>query len=279
MRDKSPARLVAEGMKKGTSADRLEIRRPVVRVGLVDLERVGTATIEHWTRDPLIRPRNATPGPFSEVFLDGNSFRSCAWMEQFSAKEVYDLGRSMWPMPSWTIHGGRDPLRQWELGKGPSLLLGTYDSTHRLYRQLLELVLPRVCRVQMSERGGCFVTPMKQGWQETLENWRTFIRDPVHFGPFVEYVGGNIWELLSWEGRGIQYLNSKYSARFAGWRVQELLSLKSALDALVRSKRTGRQVALHERQESALSKAIEAGPELLAGGAHGKWHLRDLPVP
>jgi len=276
MRDKRPAQLVAERLERATFPDGWVERPAVPSTAYVGPEWSGAAVVEHWTSDLLIHAQDVTPGEFSEVSLVDDAFRDCTWLERFSAKRVYELGRNLWPMPPWSRARGLDPVRRWESGKGPSLLLGSHDSTQQLYRQLLELVLPKVCTVQMSERGAYFVTPMKRGWQDTLENWRSFIRDPVPVGPFVEYVGGGIWELLSWECLGSRYLNSKYAPRFADWKTDDLVSLKSALDALVYSRGTGQAVRLYDAQETALEHAIEVGPELWVGGAPGKWRLRDL---
>jgi hypothetical protein len=105
------------------------------------------------------------------------------WLEEYDAWTLYQLGRKGWV--AWLQHQHKPgTLEAWEAGEGKPLKLPTY-----LPSDLLEVVLPAVATLQLSEEGVMLLKPPKPGWAETLKGWRSFIRQPVEWSCFAEFVG------------------------------------------------------------------------------------------
>ncbi|MCH7871961.1 MAG: ATP-binding protein, partial [Planctomycetes bacterium] len=109
------------------------------------------------------------------------------WLEEYSAYDVFKLATNGWHsyLKGRGIH--QDGIDKWERGEGAALSLGIFRSD--LVPQLLDLVLPSCCRLQMGPEARFAVTPPSAGWRAQLQTRHDFIGRPLAWGRFVEYVG------------------------------------------------------------------------------------------
>jgi hypothetical protein len=124
----------------------------------------------------------------------------------------------------------------------------------------------------MGPEGRFYVTPPTPGWSETLRDCYDYNRNPVSWGPFVEYVDG-IQHLLAYEYPGVVQLNSRYQYRLSTFTVADLGALLNSLNKIADAKGHGKQAELTKKEAQLVARAAETCGELEIGEISGAWPL------
>jgi hypothetical protein len=204
-----------------------------------------------------------------ELCSVGCDLSRAAWLEKFSALTLYSLAKKGWHFRD-RLAGGDDPVQVWEDGGRPRLWLGSFHDD--IHWKLLDLVLPRVSRLQMGPEGRFYVTPPTPGWSETLRDCYDYNRNPVSWGPFVEYVD-DIEHLLAYEYSGVVQLNSRYRDRLSTFTVADLGVLLNSLNKMADARGHGKQPELTQKEAQLVARAAETCGELQIGEISGAWPL------
>jgi hypothetical protein len=140
------------------------------------------------------------------------------------------------------------------------------------YSILQDIILPKVCRLQMGPQGAFYLTPPAKNWIEILKSSRDFVRAPVKWGNYAEYVG-DIKELLCYDYPRSGYLNSKHRDRVAStFHESEISELIDALRELADNKKE-RQIDISTSKLALLRRAQEKLGDLEIGELFQSWRI------
>jgi hypothetical protein len=260
---------------------RRERRYPVTnlsRSALVEQPRIHDAIVQSWL-SWLLEHVDELP----EGFMDGFSFHrgfvatNAIWMERFDAYEVYRLAANGWHADLKAGGVKEEEIHLWEESSGKPLSRRMAWETE-FHVVLNDLVLPKVCRLQMGREAKFWLCPPERGWRETLKSWRDYTRKTITWGNFVEYVG-KIENLLYYESTHSKYLNVRHRARVeAAFNQSEIPQLIECLRVLAASKKE-RQIELSSDGLSLLRRAQEKLGDLEIGELFQVWRMDSFPLP
>jgi hypothetical protein len=261
--------------------NRRERRYPltnVARTALVEELQVGAAIIRNWL-NWLLEHINELP----EGLLDGFDFpgkasnlKGAVWLQHFDAFELCRLAANGWHSALKLYGVKEEEIALWEQSKGkplPRLTLG--GECHVV---LQDLVLPKVCQLQMGPQGRFYLTSPISGWIKILRSWREYITAPVSWGSYVEYVG-SIKDLVYYEYPRSDYLNGKYRERVETvFSESEISELIEGLRVLADNKQE-RQIELSVKALSILRRAQEELGDLRIGELFQSWPIDSFKLP
>lgn len=110
------------------------------------------------------------------------SRRPLAWLEEYDAYTVYEAGRKGWQFVCGIPDGD---LKTWEDGIGTPL---PFPAPWMFSGVLLQMVLPRVSGLIISETRDMMVKAPHAGWRQELRTWQAFVRDPIEWN-FADFLG------------------------------------------------------------------------------------------
>lgn len=240
----------------------------LARTSLANNVEVEGRIIETWLGWMLRNPdliETLHFGPFN--FQRGTaSIERAAWLEQFSAFDVYRIARYLWS--AWL--GDDDRLLAWEQGEGPSLPLGIFDTF--VHRALLTLILPRICKLNIGSEAKPYVSPPVSGWQEDLKGWFTYVSEPIKWSRFAHYIQ-SVRGLLWFEYSGSEHLNVEYMEALNWLSEKDAITLMAAFKKLVMARDHGYQAELSKAEELIFHKAAALLPHAEVGSIRGRYSL------
>ena len=193
------------------------------------------------------------------------------WLERYDALRIYKLARQ-----GWIFSKGDKPeetLETWEGCTGESISLGATHRREELYWRLLDMILPKICTLQMRRGITFYVKPPKPGWRNLLGEWRNYITSPVRWGFFVEYIG-DIENLLSYEYPGSRQFNSRFRKRILdSFNESELSSLLIVFHNITDARGNNRQAVLTDSQIALLNRACKHLGDIEIGELKGSWRI------
>jgi hypothetical protein len=198
--------------------------------------------------------------------FESSPLARATWLEEFSAADMYQLARIMWR--AWLGTLAEERISAWEKGEGAPLRLGSFGD--HLHRILLTMVMPKNCSLVMSSEAAYRLKPPRKGWKRRLQNWHSFVSEPVSWGCFAEY-GGSIRDLLYYSYPGSYHLSNSYRDALEGFPSSDLVRLMDIIRRMVDGQDRSFQVVLSSREASLLSAVGKLLPEALVGsigGAH-----------
>ncbi len=162
-------------------------------------------------------------------------------------------------------------LKRWELGEGKPL----WFAHASLGRELLDLFMPRVTKLQINKVGDDYIQPPSRDWRATLGACQDYVSH-IGWGEFIEY-DTDIEDFLYYQQEGgEERLNSKYKTRFASWKEKDLSKLRSLLSELVDDYEKGAR--LNSSQFSLFRKAVTTAGNLKVGSLKRSFTLKGLEV-
>jgi hypothetical protein len=191
-----------------------------------------------------------------------------AWLERYDAFTLYRLARQAWEVDE-------EKLQAWESGSGDPLRLGIFHDD--LQWRVMDLILPRVCSLQMGPECRFYVTPPITGWKTILQGWRSYVTAPISWGPFVEYVGG-IRELLAYEYPRNRQLNARFQEDLRQFKGEELSRLFRILCKLVSAARSQRAAELSASDVQLVKRAVVFVGDAWIGSIDGSWRLDSFKI-
>jgi len=203
-------------------------------------------------------------------YLHCINLEGCPRLEKYDALTIYKLAAQGWHFLLREMGYTQDEITAWEEGVGEPLRLGVFRAD--LYWRLLDLILPKVATLQMGRECRFYVKPPVGGWREILKSWQQYISAPVKWGLFAEYTG-TIENLLSYEYPGSTQFNSRYRDRLTGFRDDELVSLKGALDTLTDAAGREQPGDFTPSGVLLLRRAQEVAGNVKIGSIRGSWRL------
>lgn len=215
-------------------------------------------------------------GFFYHLELRGFNLLSYSWLEEYSAYTLYRLAQKGWHLFLRELKNfDSSKIVAWENAEGDSLRLLWYR--HELPWSILDIILPRVSRLQMGPEARFYVKPPVNGWREILSNSKDFISVPYKWGSFVEYIE-DIEDLLLYEYAGSFYFNSRYEERLSDLNEPELRQLRSTLAKLSRTDGQ-RQAMISQSEMSIFNRTLDKIGDLKIGSIGGSWPINSFPLP
>lgn len=200
------------------------------------------------------------------------SHQTC--MEQYNALKIYKLARQGWRFATRDISD--DKLEAWENGFGESLRLGIFRES--IHWQLLDIILPKITTLQMGKECRFYVKPPMEGWRKILEGWYDYIKSPIQWGYFVEYIG-DIANLLLYEYPGTKQFNSLYKERLLQtFNKEELPHFLYALLKITGARGNKRQAILDNYEITLFKKAQQHLGEIEIGETNGSWRIDSFKI-
>lgn len=262
-----------------TWSERANRRYPITnlsRTALNERGEYGCAIAKAWLSWLLEHVDKLPEGMLESFDFSDEFLREAAWLERFSGYDLYRLAANGW---KWALRGQgitEVAIEQWEKCLGGPLSRCT-PWRGLLHQVLQDLVLPRVCRLQVGKDGRRRLFPPSIGWEEVLKGCYNFMRDKCSWGCFAEYetsIGDVFMYVYLYEN----YVNIKYkdivTDVFDELEIPELIdSLKILIDS-----RMERRVALSSKQLSYLRRAQNAFGGLEIESVYGKWTIERLKV-
>ncbi len=260
--------------------------RPERRYPLTNLARTTLAEGQNLT-DEIVRNWlywlldhvNELP----EGFMDGfdfprrSSLEGAKWMERFDAYEVYRLAANSWYSALKSSGVKHEDITAWEKSSGGSLSRRT-PWQGVFHGVLQDLVLPRVCKLQLALHGEFFLCPPQAGWVEVLKNCKDYISKPVRWGAYVTYVD-SIENLLFLNYAGVSLLNERHRNRVQLiFNEADISGLIYALVLLCDS-RQQHQVEISTIGLSLLQRAQEHLGDLEIANVYGTWRIGSFKLP
>jgi hypothetical protein len=249
-------RYLKPNLARNSMADRTQIKSHVLQIWL-------TYLLEHV--DEL---------PKGQVFNLDQYFelKEVGWLEKYSALTVYKLARQDWLLQLRRKRISETALKTWEAGEGKPLWF-TFNS---IGSGLLDLILPKVTKIQLQKNGDDYITPPPPNWLSTLENCRDYIRSPTNWGEFVDY-DKEISQFLQYSlWGGMERLNSKYKDRFVSWNEKEINTLRLLLTRFTNDYEKIR--SFDSSQLALFRRAVEVCGELKVGSLRKNITLKDIGV-
>lgn len=261
-------------LKWQTRAERRYPLTNLARTALANTVEIETAVVRLWL-SWLLENLDRLPDGFMDSFsMSARTLRgrSGQWLERFNAYQVHQLAANGWYSYLKRLNKNA-PIDEWENSNGQSLK--RYLFSDGCPNVLQDLVLPKVCNLQMGREANFYLTPPKKGWQESLKTWHTFITNPVTWGFYVEYIDP-IQNLLYYEYPGSDYLNSRFRARIEeAFDAHDIPDLIEGLRTLADSKQK-RQAELSSRRLSLLIRAQKQVGDLEIGELFDSWKLESF---
>jgi len=208
-------------------------------------------------------------------FLQCVNLEGCPRLEKYDALTIYRLAARGWHFLLREKGYKQDEITAWEAGVGNPLWLGVFRDD--LYWKLLDLILPKIATLQMGRECRFYVKPPVGGWREILKSWRQYMSAPVKWGLFAEYTG-TIENLLSYNYPGSTQLNSHFKDRLTGFREDELVSLKGALDELTHAASREQPGEFMPSEVLLLRRAQEVAGNIKIGSTGGSWRLDSFKI-
>ena len=244
-------------LARTTLADESDVKSDVVRIWL-------TYLLEHLDSLP-------------EGLLDGfsahralRSLSNAQWLERFDAHLLYRLAANGWHSELRHREVTPEDIAAWENSEGEALSRSVLHD--ECYDSLQDIVLPKVCGLQMGPQGVYYFTPPVKHWVEILKGWREFVKMPVKWGNYVKYVG-DIKDLLYYEYTGSVYLNSKHRERVEStYRESEIPELIDALRQLADNKKE-RRIDISTSALALLHRAQKKLGDLEIGELFQRWRI------
>jgi hypothetical protein len=238
----------------------------------VEKNKIEHAVVRNWLSWLLEHVDELPEGLIQSVGIRGRvNLNQCSWLERFDGLTVYRLATNGWF--SWLR--SPEPVKEevitaWEASHGTSLPLEKFQSD--LQNQLLDLVLPRICKLSMGSEAQLFVSSPIEGWRTILEGCKDFISKPIEWGPYVKY-RKEIEHLLYYKYASSARLNGEYRERVGTEFFEtELPALQECLHSLAESQQQN-QVEMSLESISIARRAQQALGELQIGGIHGSWRI------
>ncbi len=209
--------------------------------------------------------------PEGQLFYlrSATELRSCHWLQQYEAMTLYRLGKLGWDFQLRYRGYSEAEISEWETG-GKSLSLGVFSD--ELHWRILDLIMPKVARLEMGPEARFYLASPVAGFRESLEGWRTYISSPVSWGIFASFVG-EISDLLTYEYPGAGYFNSKYRERLSSFKKGELPRLLGACHKLARARGSSERAVLSDEEIEIVEKAQRLYGGLEIGALRGSWRL------
>jgi hypothetical protein len=248
----------------------------LARTGPADVSNVALNVFRLWL-DALLANADAVPDGMVYHLFPRHlaSLVRQPWLEKYSALDLYRLAVKGWvPEFRKSLEDGQNRLRVWESSKGDSIWLGSFES--ELHRQLLDLTMPRVSRLEMHGSGNWYIKPPDEGWITKLQECHDFITHPVDWGLFVEYCG-HADNLLFYQYPGVREFNLTHRSRVQrSFRDEELVSLSSLLYKLANNRSFGRASTLDHAEVALLDRVVENLGDLAIGTVNKSWPIRSF---
>jgi hypothetical protein len=200
--------------------------------------------------------------------------RNARWLERYDAYTLYRLARACWPWIFKDPQKARSRIVDWEEGRGEELYIGS-DFGSYLFWAVFGLIMPKITTLVRGQEGNHYLSPPKQGWQEELKNWRTFISDGLNWGKFSKYTD-NIKDVLCDIYTGSSFINTLYKSRFADFSEAEIDDLFRMFDKLSYAKRYERQANLPSSWLPLLERAVNVAGDLSVRSIGYQYLLRSL---
>jgi hypothetical protein len=197
------------------------------------------------------------------------------WLEQFDAYTLYRLAANGWHarLKEWDVTA--EEISVWETSGGAPL---RRPAMHQCYQWLQDLVLPKVSGLQMAPEAKFYFTPPAPGWVEILKNWKSFVRERVQWGMFVQYIE-DISDILYYEYAGSNFLNSRYRERVStAFSQNEIPQLIEAFRQLADQKQQ-RQIKLPASIVELLRRAQDKLGDLQISELFQRWRLDAFNFP
>ncbi len=203
-------------------------------------------------------------------------FLKAEWLQKYSAFDLYSLARTGWHARKRLASENKvDPVKEWEDGARARLNMTGFRTD--LHWRLLDLVLPRVAKLQMGREGAFYVARPTPQWKNVLLESHDFISAPITWGSFVEYTDG-IEELLIYEYPGAIQFNVRYQDKLTSFTEGELGDLLRALHRLADARGHAKQPVLTNTQRNLVMRAKEVCGDLYIGELSGQWKLSTFVI-
>lgn len=294
----------------------------IARTSLQDSEAIGDRIAQHWLaallRNPsaidvnILRtlPDNTRAKQITDIFYKGNRRLPWAWaLQEFGGWELYKLARRAWE--DWRPRDDDPPpnIEAWEAGGAGSLPAPFEDGglgTDTLWQRGLRIILPEICRLEMTRELRLRVSAPLAGWQEKLRALRVVNRDFDSWKRFAEYdfLDQEIASLL-WIGNakvtllgsgGSPAFNEAYRDRLTVFAASDIGRFDHLLAELSGNKIKNEKAHLNSENAKRLQRLLDvagdleiaaweypSGPTSMIFGEmkpqrkfHGPWRLEDL---
>jgi hypothetical protein len=275
------SRRAVQAILKTDWKNRRERRYPptnLARTKLTDDTEIQSQVIRLWM-SWLLEHVDELP----EGLLDNLSFPRSAgdhamgpWLERVDAYTLYRLAANGWHSMLKRRGVTAEQISAWETSQGSPLPKSTFaDDCHAW---LQDLVLPKVSRLQMAAEGKFYLTPPVDGWVEMFKHWKSFVRERVQWGMFVEYIG-DISNLLYYEYPRSDFLNARFRERVStAFAPNEVPQLIEAFRRLADQKQT-RQIELPASTVEVLLRAQDKLGDLEISELFQRWRLDAFNLP
>jgi signal transduction histidine kinase len=193
------------------------------------------------------------------------------WLEKFSAADLYQVARVMWR--AWLQTKGEERISAWEKGEGVPLYLGPFGDL--LHRILLVTIMSKDCGLVMRSEAAYCLKPPRKGWKRRLQNWHSFVSEPVSWGCFAEY-DGSISNLLYFAYPGSYHFSNRYRDALESFPSSDLVSLMGVIKRLVDGQDRSFQVVLSSREASLLYSVGKLLPKARVGSIGGSYSVEKI---
>ncbi|MFH1873106.1 MAG: ATP-binding protein [Pseudomonadota bacterium] len=231
--------------------------------------RVQQAWLE-WLLDHIDVVESAQFGSLMQRFvpIDGSNI---GWLEKYSAFDVYRLARAL----SKDALGSEaeDKLLAWERGEIERISLGGFEDY--VHRQLFEIVLPRVCTLQIGGEAKPYAAPPSADWKDKLVNCHDFITAPVRWQSFADYIG-SLEGLLYFSYPGSKYLCREWEPQFNSFSHDDLEVLTRSFEKIVDSKGHDYFPSLSAKELDLFKSAAKLAPDAQIGSIYGRYTLESF---
>jgi hypothetical protein len=248
----------------------------LARNTLDDREFIAKNVNRLWLAYLLDNISNLPKGQLYTLKSPRGDLRKCYWLEQYDAGVLYRLA-----VLGLQAEIGEEAVSNWEAGKTSLLLPVFFEET--LYWQLLDLICPKITSLQMRAQARYSFKPLKDDWFSFLEGWRNYITQPVSWGLFVEYTS-SIKDLLFYQYSGSKYLNLHFQNRVSSLSEDDIVSLISIFDKLIRSRgmaayKSQKRVELTKHEVLLFHRSLEMVGDLLIGSIGEPWPVNSFNLP
>ena len=254
----------------------------LARKEVVDSSRLTQRISGLWLRWLLDNQDTLSPGftcsyTLYQGFLSGSV---SSLLAEFSAFQVYELGRNGWSGDPDKSAVTRSQIEEWEQGGTKSLLFPRYAE---LAGCLLGLVLPRVTSLELVG-SYLYVKPPCKRWQAILETGHEHEAPPVKWGAFAEYKG-EFADLLFYTHQHAtfddeSFMNSRFASRLENeFTGDELDSLTKALTRLGGVVRGFQQATILQDHVPLLERAQNTVGDLCIGSPSETKRLDEIKIP
>lgn len=240
------------------------------RSGTTDFSIIGNHVLRIWLYHLLEKRSDLPEGLICKLEFNIRKY-NLDWLEMYDALTLYDFAKQGWLF--FLRDSGIDlkEIENWEMGKGNSLPFPR--KTDYLYIAILNLILPKVVSLRMDHWADFYVNPPVENWCDIFKNWHNYMKSPISWGPFVEYING-IKSVLYYEYPYSVQLNLRFKDTISSFfNEDEFIPLVQLFGKLVSSRSASSQASLIESEISLLNRAINSIGNLEIGGIKGTWSI------